>query len=216
MAPWRYCGQDPRQRPPSKAQSTAFLRPTSRRHRAGAPRRFWSGAGAPLREPAPCMKGLIQSLRSDAIGLHLIVGFKLLKAGLELSFGALLLWLVAAGFTHRFMTEALQFRHHVVEDWSVKLAQLLIQTATVRHLSVIGLAAMIDGASSLVEGWALYRRFWWSGWLIVCTTSAAIPLEAIAVIHHPGGVRIALLVTNSLIVFYLIRRRATVTASRVR
>lgn len=167
-----------------------------------------------MRKPAGSLGGPAQPLRSDVIGLRLIVGFKLLKAGLELAFGALLLWLVATGFTHRFMTEALQFRHHVVEDWSVKLAQLLIQTATVRHLSVIGLAAMIDGASSLVEGWALYRRFWWSGWLIVCTTSAAIPLEAIVVIRHPNGVRIALLVTNALIVFYLIRRRAAVTASQ--
>jgi uncharacterized membrane protein (DUF2068 family) len=179
-----YRGQDPRHRPPCEALLTTFF------HNTGQPS------------------------RSDAIGLRLIVGFKLLKAGLGLAFGAVLLGLVAAGFTDRFMTEALQFRHHVAEVWSVRLAQLLIQTATVRHLSVIGLAAMIDGVSSLVEGWALYRRFWWSGWLIVCTTSAAIPLEVIAVIRHPSGVRIALLFTNGLIVLYLIRRRAAVTASQ--
>jgi uncharacterized membrane protein (DUF2068 family) len=166
--------------------------------RAGALRRFWSGAGAP----------------SDAVGLRVIVGFKLLKAGLELAFGALLLGLVATGFTDRLMTAATQFRHHVAEPWSVELAQLLIHTATVRHLSVFGLAALIDGASSLVEGWALYQRFWWSGWLIVCTTSAAIPLEVIAVIRHPNAIRIALLVANVLIVVYLIRRRAAVTATR--
>jgi uncharacterized membrane protein (DUF2068 family) len=172
-------------------------RSNSTRGRAGALRRFWSGAETP----------------SDAVGLRVIVGFKLVKAGLELAFGALLLGLVATGFTDRLMTAATQFRHHVAEPWSVELAQLLIHTATVRHLSVIGVAALLDGASSLVEGWALYQRFWWSGWLIVCTTSAAIPLEVIAVIRHPNAIRIALLVANVLIVVYLIRRRAAVTAT---
>jgi uncharacterized membrane protein (DUF2068 family) len=161
------------------------------------------------------MLGAARPLRSDAIGLGLIVGFKLLKAGLALAFGAVLLWLVTAGFTDRFMTAAMQFRHHVAEAWSVELAQLLIHTATVHRLRVIGLAAIIDGASSLVEGWALYRRFWWSGWLIVCTTSAAIPLEVIAVIRHPSPIRITLLVANTLIVVYLLRRGAAVTDSRV-
>jgi uncharacterized membrane protein (DUF2068 family) len=161
---------------------------------------------------APLTRGPPQPLQSDAIGLRLIVAFKLLKAGLGLAFGTLLLWLVAAGFAGKFMTAAVQFRHHVAEAWSVELAQLLIHTATARHLRVIGLAALIDGASSLVEGWALYQRFWWSAWLIVGTTSAVIPLEVIAVIRHPSAVRITLLVANVLIVVYLIHRRAAVTA----
>ena len=178
--------------PMSRSSSTHGRRP------ADAPRGFWSGAGAP----------------SEAVGLRVIVGFKFLKAGLELAFGILVLWLVATGFTDRLMAAATQFRHHVAEAWSVDLAQLLIHTATVRHLRVIALAALIDGASSLVEGWALFRRFWWSGWLIVCTTSAAIPLEVIAVIRHPNVIRSALLVANVLIVIYLVHRRAAVTATR--
>ena len=150
-------------------------------------------------------------LRPDAVGLRVIVGFKLFKAAVGLSFGALVLGLVAAGLTDRLLSAALQFRHHVAENWSVLLAELLIRTATVRTLRVIGLAAIIDGVSSLIEGWALHRRLWWSGWLIVCTTSVAIPLEGIAIIRHPGGIRIALIVTNVLIVVYLIHRRAAVT-----
>jgi hypothetical protein len=74
----------------------------------------------------------------------------------------------------------------VAENWSVLLAELLIRTATVRTLRAIGLAAIIDGVISLIEGWAIYRRLWWSGWLIVCTTSVAIPLEGIAIVRHPS------------------------------
>jgi uncharacterized membrane protein (DUF2068 family) len=187
---WR-CSRDVR----SAASPINSSHSTHGRRRAGAPRGFWSGAKTP----------------SDAVGLRVIVGFKFLKAGLELAFGILVLWLVATGFTDRLMAAATQFRHHVAEPWSVDLAQLLMHTATVRHLRVIALAALIDGASSLVEGWALFQRFWWSGWLIVCTTSAAIPLEVIAVIRHPNVIRSALLVANVLIVGYLIHRRAAVT-----
>ena len=147
--------------------------------------------------------------RSDAVGLGVIVGFKLIKAAVGLSFGALVLGLIAAGMTHRLLHAVLQFRHHVAEHWSILLAELLIRTTTVQTLRVIGLAAIIDGASSLIEGWALYRRLWWSRWLIVCTTSVAIPLEGIAIVRHPSAIRIALIVTNVLIVVFLIRRAPT-------
>ena len=95
----------------------------------------------------------------------------------------------------------------MAERWSVELAETLMRTATPHTLHIVALASWFDGALSLLEGWALQRRFAWSTWLIVVTTASLLPLEILALVHHLSDVRITLLLVNTLIVGYLIRCR---------
>jgi uncharacterized membrane protein (DUF2068 family) len=146
--------------------------------------------------------------RSDAIGLRLIVAYKFLKAAAELMLGALVLSLASAGLADELHTVALSTRDHATAAWSVALAEWLMNAATARSLRVVALASLLDGAWTLFEGWALHRRYWWSGWLVVVVTASLFPFEAIAIARHARAGRIALMVVNVLIVAYLVRRRA--------
>lgn len=142
----------------------------------------------------------------DGIGVRLIVGYKIAKAGAELLLGALLLTLGSASLAEGLRAVALTVRHHAAEAWSIELAERLVQVAAGRNL-VVALALLLDGVSSLVEGWALHRRYRWSRWLIVGATSCLLPFEVVALIRHLAPGRVVLLLGNALIVAYLIQRR---------
>lgn len=143
----------------------------------------------------------------DAVGLRLIVGYKFVKAGAELLLGALLLSFAAAGLAEELRAVALSARDHATAAWSVRLAEWLMNTATARNLRVVALASLLDGAWTLFEGWALHRRFWWSGWLVVVATASLFPFEAIAIARHARAGRIAIMALNVVIVAYLVRSR---------
>jgi uncharacterized membrane protein (DUF2068 family) len=142
---------------------------------------------------------------SGAIGLRLIVGYKLVKAVVEPILGVVLLSFASAGLAGHLRAVALNIRHHAAEAWSVALAERLVRASTERNLLVVGLATLLDGALSFVEGWALHHRYRWSHWLVVGTTSSFLPFEGLALAHHFSAGRIALLIGNALIVIYLVR-----------
>jgi uncharacterized membrane protein (DUF2068 family) len=148
--------------------------------------------------------------RSDAVGLRLLVGYKLVKALTELLFAALVPFLGSAGLAEELHAIALTIRHHAAEAWSIALAERLVHAATERNLRVVALASLFDGVLSSVEGWALHRRYWWSRWLVVVTTSCLLPFEGVELLRHPSAGRVALLLVNALIVIYLVRRGVAV------
>jgi uncharacterized membrane protein (DUF2068 family) len=145
--------------------------------------------------------------RAGAIGLRLIVGYKLVKALAELLLGVVLLFLGLAGLADHLQAVALSFRHHAAEAWSIALADRLVRAATERNLLVVALASILDGVVSSVEGWALHRRYGWSRWLVVGATACLLPFEVAALVRHLTAGRIALLSMNALIVVYLVLRR---------
>jgi uncharacterized membrane protein (DUF2068 family) len=150
--------------------------------------------------------------RSKTVGLSLIVGYKLAKAGVELLLGVLVLSLASAGHTHALHSVVTALRNHATEAWSIAAAQWLANAATGRHLRVVALAAFLDAVLSLVEGWSLHRRYPWSRWLIVGATSCLLPFEAVALVHHLRAGRVAIMVVNLLLVGYLIRVGVVVEA----
>jgi uncharacterized membrane protein (DUF2068 family) len=145
--------------------------------------------------------------RPGGLGVRLIVGYKLAKAAAALSLGVLLLFLGSAGLAHELREVAAALRHHFAAAWSVELSEALVRAAGGRHLLVVAVALLLDGVSSLVEGWALHRRYRWSRWLIVAATSALLPFEVLSLFRRLSLGRFAILLVNAAIVAYLARRR---------
>jgi len=143
--------------------------------------------------------------RPDAAGLGFVVGYKLVKGAAQVLVGLSLLILPRAALTDELRAFALTLRHHATEAWSIAVAGRLLRATTARHLIVVAVAILLDGLFSLVEGWALHRRFRWSRWLIVGATSCLLPFEIVAIFRHPGLGRIALFVVNLLMIAYLAR-----------
>ena len=154
---------------------------------------------------------------SDATGLRLIVGYKMVKAVAEIALAVVLVSVALAGGAHVLREFAMRVREHATAAWSVALAQRLVRAATGRHLQVAALASLLDGVFSGIEGWALHRRFAWSRWLIVGATSALVPFEIVSLVHRHSAGRLALLCLNVVIVVYLVleaRRHASSSALR--
>jgi len=143
----------------------------------------------------------------EALGLRLIVAYKFAKAAALLLLGTLILSFASAGLADEMRTVALNVRNHATAAWSVALAKWLMNAATSRNLRVVAIASLLDAAASLFEGWALHRRFGWSRWLVILTTSSLLPFEAIAIVRHFSAGRVALMVANVFIVVYLVRHR---------
>lgn len=143
-------------------------------------------------------------MTEQALGVRLIVGYKLLKALAELALAALLL---SAGAAEEVRQLASALRDHATAAWSIALADQLVHVASGRHLMVVALASIADAIFSAFEGWALHRRYSWSRWLIVIATGCLLPFEVAALVRRFTAGRVVLLIINALIVAYLARRR---------
>jgi uncharacterized membrane protein (DUF2068 family) len=142
-------------------------------------------------------------------GVGLIIAYKLATAVTEFIVGASL-WLIGStDLTEELNAAATIIRRHVAEAWSISLAERVIHVATARNLLVVVCALFLDGTLSFVESWALYHRYRWGRWLVVCATSILLPVELIALFRRLSAIRLALLLVNLLIVLYLIPGRAT-------
>jgi len=148
-------------------------------------------------------------------GLQLIIGYKLSKAAAEFLCGASIMVLGSVGFAQKLAATAQVLRQHATEAWSIALAERLLDASTAHHVSVVAMALGVDAIVTAIEGWALYRRYVWSRWLVVGTTASLLPFEILALLRHPNGGRIAVLVLNLLTVAYLVRRHEQPTASGV-
>jgi uncharacterized membrane protein (DUF2068 family) len=160
---------------------------------------------------APDSTPTVAERRAAPVGLRLIIGYKFVKAAVELLPGALLLSLGAAGLTGDLKALALFLRHHATEAWSIALAERLVHVTTQRHVIVVAVAALLDGALTFIEGYALHRRYRWSRWLVIGATSCSLPVEVVALVLRPTGGRMLLLFVNVSIVLYLLKRRVAVT-----
>lgn len=135
---------------------------------------------APARPRAPDSTPTVAERRAAPVGLRLIIGYKFAKAAVELLPGALLLSLGAAGLTGDLKALALFLHRHATEAWSISLAQHLVHATTQRNVLVVAVAALLDGALTLIEAYALHRRYRWSRWLVIGTTSCSLPVEVVA------------------------------------
>lgn len=137
-------------------------------------------------------------------GLVLIGAVKLLQGLLLLGFAFGFL-----RFVHRDMQE-------VVADWLdamhfdmdshyiVNLLASLSEITDTQIRTLSGVAFVYSGVF-LTEGIGLIRRKRWAEYLTVIATALLIPVELYEVIRHFGPVKLAILVLNIAIVWFLIR-----------
>jgi uncharacterized membrane protein (DUF2068 family) len=144
--------------------------------------------------------------------LPLIGAFKLVKALLILGLALGLLRLAhgdAAPMLDRWVSEL-----HIDPDGEHvgRIVQkiLLLDENRLRALS----AGMLAYASLFsVEGVGLLLRRRWAEWLTVVATASFVPLELYEIVRHPSPLRVALLVVNLAIVWYLAARLRRAAAS---
>jgi uncharacterized membrane protein (DUF2068 family) len=144
----------------------------------------------------------------NEVGLRLIVGYKLVKAALEVACGVALL-LFSAKVTDELRSVAIHVREHAAAAWSILLAKKVVQEATPRHLIVVAVASLLDGVLTAIEGWALHSRRRWGAWLVVVTTSGFLPFEIVSLARRVTAGRVTLLFVNVAILVYLIRRESS-------
>jgi uncharacterized membrane protein (DUF2068 family) len=144
----------------------------------------------------------------NEIGLRLIVGYKLVKAVLEVAFGAALL-LFATKVTDELRSAVLHFRDHATSAWSISLADKVVREGTPRHLVVAAVASLLDGVVTSIEAWALHSGVRWGAWLVVGTTACLLPFEVLSLTRKVTAGRVTLLFVNTAIVAYLVRRESS-------
>jgi len=128
-------------------------------------------------------------------------------------FHAVLLLAVALG-VHHLLHGGVEWtlRHwaHAVRvdprDRWVERAVAAVTRVPARRLEAVSLGLAVYALLYVVEGVGLLLRKHWAKWMTVVTTGLLLPLEIREVVHHPGPLRIAILVANALIVIYLVVR----------
>jgi uncharacterized membrane protein (DUF2068 family) len=141
-----------------------------------------------------------------ALGLRIIVAYKLAKAIAEALVAVALVALVAAGAAHRAHDAVEVLRQHVVHAWSIALTDLLLRALTTRRLYFTAAAIALDALLSAVEGWCLRRGYRWAPWLVVGASASLMPFEVVQIARRPHVGRFVILAVNAVIVVYLVRR----------
>lgn len=75
-----------------------------------------------------------------------------------------------------------------------------------RRLKTVTAGIIVYGAVLWVEGIGLLLRKRWAEYFTAIVTASFLPVELYEVVRHPGRVRVAVLVVNGAILWYLVRR----------
>jgi uncharacterized membrane protein (DUF2068 family) len=91
---------------------------------------------------------------------------------------------------------------------TVRHVAALLSAFTPRQVQALGLAAVVIGLVFAAEGACLLARLWWSPYLTIALTAAAVPAEIYEIARRPGSARrYVLLAINLAILAYLWKRR---------
>jgi uncharacterized membrane protein (DUF2068 family) len=138
-------------------------------------------------------------------GLTLIIAWKWGRAGLSLLGAVAAAVLVLTGLAPRLQAYAVTVHDHAVTALSLAVTKLFVSAVEPTHMLVLAGALALDGATLLLEGWALFRGKLWGAWLVVGATGLLVPFELVALVRHPSVIRALVLLVNGLIVGWLIR-----------
>jgi uncharacterized membrane protein (DUF2068 family) len=137
--------------------------------------------------------------------LPLIGAFKLLKSALLLGLALGLLQLAHGDAAATLDRWAIQL--HIDPDGEhlgpfVQKVLMLDQS----RLHALSAGLLAYASLFLVEGVGLMLKKRWAEWLTVVATASLVPLEVYEIFRHPRPLRVALLVVNLAIVWYLAAR----------
>ena len=146
--------------------------------------------------------------------LPLIGAFKLVKAMLILVLALGLVRLAHGDAAATLDQWAIQLHIDPDGEHAGRLMQkiLRLDESRLRALSA-GMGAY--ASLFLVEGVGLLLRRRWAEWFTVIATGSLVPLEMYEVVRHPRPLRVAVLVVNLAIVWYLATRLRRAAASLV-
>jgi uncharacterized membrane protein (DUF2068 family) len=165
--------------------------------------------------PGPAGREADLPLGDGAVGLRLIIAYKIGKAIVQASLAVALPILIQVGITTRLVARIAKFAEHVVHGWTAVLARHLAAWLTPNHLVLISVALGIDAVVSAFEAWALHRRFRWAAWLVVIAGGTLVPFEVVELVRRPRVGRAIILGVNLAIIAYLARRARAEHAARV-
>jgi uncharacterized membrane protein (DUF2068 family) len=154
-------------------------------------------------EPAPPQS---LGLKTPALGVSIIVAYKLVKAAVWFAASAALTIALRLGETARIGLWAEGLQTHLTQAWAVRAARALAAFTAPGRVRLAIVALLLDGALTLVEGWTLHRRYWFAPWLIVVATSSLLPLELFELTRAVRLGRLIILLVNAAVVLYLARR----------
>jgi uncharacterized membrane protein (DUF2068 family) len=134
-------------------------------------------------------------------GLKLIIAYKCVKAPLVLAL-ALVLTLNPRGALHAVDVVA----RDMSEGGALfgRVARWLETHVTQRAIGHGALLAWLDGLTTTLEAFLLWRGHAWGEWLVVAGLGALVPFEAASLEKHPSWTRFAALLVNAAVVAYLI------------
>jgi uncharacterized membrane protein (DUF2068 family) len=137
--------------------------------------------------------------------LRLIAAFKLLKGVLLVILGV-----ATISLRHRDVTAILgTWVDQLHLDPGGRLVHGLLAHAAdlhARRLVAIGAGMLVYATLLLTEGFGLLLRRRWAEYLTVVATGALVPLELYEIARHHTWTRLAVLVVNLVIVWYLLIR----------
>jgi uncharacterized membrane protein (DUF2068 family) len=137
--------------------------------------------------------------------LRLIGAFKLAKGLLILAVALGVLRLVhgdAAETLERWTTQL----HVDPEGRHVGRAVHTILALDDRHLEALSAGMLVYAGLFVVEGVGLLLRRRWAEYFTVVVTASFVPLEIYEIVRHPTAIRLAALLVNLAIVWYLVAK----------
>jgi uncharacterized membrane protein (DUF2068 family) len=141
------------------------------------------------------------------VGLRLIIGYKYLKAVLQLAAAGVLWYGARHGLADYLTGFAENLREHAVPAAGHRFISALERFNHQPHgLRWLAAALVGDAVVSAFEAWALAAGYVWAPWIVVGATASLIPFEVLALFRHLRFGRVAALVINTAIVVYLVRR----------
>jgi uncharacterized membrane protein (DUF2068 family) len=138
--------------------------------------------------------------------LRLIIAYKLVRAALALAAAATLVAFVGTGRSELLRQWADGLRHHFASHWAAVVSERIVTALTPHHLWLAATALTLDGLLVLLEGWALWSGRAWGSWIVVLSTAALLPFEALGLWRHPRLGRLLLLLGNLAVAVYLLWR----------
>lgn len=140
-------------------------------------------------------------------GLKAIAAFKFVKAGTLLAAGFAALGLLSpprAALTEAWLEHlSLSHGHRLLAALAGRALPLLSAAGTHRLLE-LAIGAFLYASLFLVEGVGLVRGRRWAEYLALIATSSFLPLEGLALWHHPTPIAAGIIVLNFAVVVYLI------------
>jgi uncharacterized membrane protein (DUF2068 family) len=142
--------------------------------------------------------------RTDEAAFQAVITYKAVKGLVQLLLALLLSVSLLVGWGDELQDWAHEFRNHSTRAYAVEISRLLEKATTPRGLHITLAALWLDGAVTLLEGWALRRRHWWGPWVVVGVSGALLPFEVVEMVRRFRWTRLLVLVVNAAVVAFLI------------